>query len=151
NPNPPRLRLLPQVIWPVDEQPVGLACLDSDQIVVMSWTDGGDACLRRLVTAPGEPILGRRVVLEGAVFPYSVAGVGTGKLAVRSLGLEAGPTAGLEREALVYALPELEATARPVGDLYPLQKAVAGPFAHTVDLPPHYPTATGTAPLYPVS
>ena len=151
NPTPPRLRVLPDVSWPAEEQPVALACLGSDDVVVMGWTDDGDSCVRRLTAAPGAQALGPRITLEGAVFPYSAAWVGPGRLAVLSLGLETGAAPGLEKEALVYAVPELETTARPVGDLYPLQGAVAGPFVHGVALPPSYPTATSTAPLYPVS
>ncbi len=153
NPNPPRMWLLPEVQWPADEQPVAIACLGEDDVVVLAWTDAGAACIRRRDVATG--MLRPAIVLADAVFPYSIAWVAPEKLAVLSLGLEdplAEATApGLEKEALVYSLAGGGATERPVGDLYPLRDAVAGPFVHGVDLPPHYPTTTRSAPLYPVS
>lgn len=151
NPNPPRLVPLPGVEWPADEEPVALACLEPTEVAVLAWTADDSAAVRRLDPVAG--VLGRRITLDGAVFPYSAAWVAPGKLAVLSLGLEApaAPVPGLEREALVYALPETEPSALPVGDLYPLQDAVPGPFLHGVELPPHYPTAGGSAPLHPVS
>jgi len=151
NPNPPRLWLLPEVQWPADEQPVGIACLGESDVVVLGWTDAGTACVRRLDAAAAA--LRPAITLEQAVFPYSVAWLAPERLAVLSLGLEdaVAPVPGLEKEALVYSVSGGGSTEQPLGDLYPLSNAVAGPFLHTLDLPPHYPTATGSAPLYPVS
>jgi phage tail-like protein len=152
NPDPPRLRLLSEVSWPTEERPVALACLGRDELVVLGWTADDVACVRRFDPAAGA--LGPAIQLEGAVFPYSIAWVAPGKIAVLSLGLEGdapASTPGIEKEALVYRLPDTEASAVPVGDLYPLRDAVAGQFVRGVTLPPHYPTAAGSAPLYPVS
>jgi len=153
NPNPPRLRVLPEVRWPADEEPVAIACLGEDDVAVLGWTDAGAARVHRF--DPAAAALRPGITLEGAVFPYSVAWVAPGKLAVLSLGLEdaaaQAPVPGLEKEAVVYSLPETDPTALPLGDLYPLRDAVAGPFLHGLGLPPHYPTTTGSAPLYPVS
>ena len=151
NPNTPRLRLIPDVEWPADESPVAIACQGED-VVIVAWTDGDAACVRRLDQTTMR--LGPRTLLQGAAFPYSAAWVAPGRLAVLSLGLEDGatpPAPGLEREALVYTLPETGTTAVPLGDLYPLADGVAGPFVQGVGLPRHYLTRTGSAPLYPVS
>ncbi len=151
NPNPPRLRALSDVRWPADERPVAIACLGAEEVVILGWTDADTACVHRLDPRAGA--LRPGITLEGAVFPYSVAWVASARIAVLSLGLEnaAAPVAGLETEALVYVLPETDPVALPVGDLYPLRDAVAGPFVHAPGLPPYYSTATGSAPLYPVS
>lgn len=146
NPHPPHLINAASVAFAAEEQPVALACRADGVVAVLIWGAGGTARVRMFDAAGWR---GPALTLQGAGRPYSVAWVGRDRLAVLVVGLPG--------EALVYSLPvEGEGDApgvvvAPVGDLYPLTDYTGGPFLHTLDDPPQYPTVAGYAGLHPIS
>lgn len=146
NQHPPHLFDASQVAFASDEQPVALACRADGVVAVLIWVSAGEASVR-LLDATGW--CGPAIMLQGAGRPYSVAWVGLDRLAVLVVGLPG--------EALVYPMPTEPASgtsgsiAEPVGDLYPLTDYTGGPFIHTLNDPPHYPTADGSAGLHSIS
>jgi phage tail-like protein len=153
NPHPPRLLAATQARFAPDEQPVALACSAEGVVAVLIWPSGGEARVRLLDRTGWR---GPVITLRGARRPYSLAWVGTDRVAVL--------VTGVPGEALVYPMPLLLPTdnesgeageagilAEPVGDLYPLSEYTGGPFVHTLSDPPHYPTVDGTAGLHHLS
>jgi phage tail-like protein len=139
-PDPPRLTLVPEPIWPSNETLVGLACSPGGRLAVLSWQPGGAALVRCL-----EPdgSLGPVVGLRGALFAYSLAWLSDQRLAVL--------LAGLPTEAPVFEIGPASGEVDPVGDLHPLPAHNGGPFLHSLDLPPRYPTVSDSAPLQQLS
>jgi phage tail-like protein len=146
NPYPPHLFDASQIIFASDEQPVALACRADGVVAVLIWVSGGGARVRLLDSTGWR---GPAIMLQGAGRPYSVAWVGFDRLAVLVIGVPG--------EALVYPMPiePVSGTtgfiAEPVGDLYPLTDYTGGPFLHTLNDPPHYPTVDGSAGLHALS
>jgi phage tail-like protein len=146
NPHPPHLLEASQITFAADEQPVALACRADGVVAVLIWLSGREARVR-LLDATGWR--GSSIALHGAGRPYSVAWVGLDRLAVLVIGAPG--------ESLVYPMPIEPVSgmtgfvAEPVGDLYPLTDYTGGPFLHTLNDPPHYPTVDGSAGLHALS
>ncbi len=145
NPNPPRLVVWPTSSLPSDEKWVAIATNPDGHLALLTWLNDGTPRVRTLQshqwTAP--------IALMGCRYPFSLSWVAVDRIAVL--------VSDLLTEAPVYAMPKLaigqaEATqVQPVGDLYPLHDHTGNPFLHGLSLPPHYPTAMASAPLYPLS
>jgi hypothetical protein len=141
NPDPPRLiPLSDEVGWASGEEPVAIACSQEGCLAVLSWVDGDDACLRCLEQDGAWLSF---VHLIGARYPYGLAWVSPDRVAVL--------LSSVGTEAPAYHVTKMGGGVQPVGDLYPLRDHDGGPFANGVSLPPHYPTHSGTAPLYRLS
>lgn len=142
NPNPPRLaEFEPGLGGPLDAglDPVALALSPAGRIAVAAWRAAGDAALV-VVDGFGE-IRHPPLDLRGVESPWSIAWLDDRRIAVMTTG---------RREARVFEVPDAEAPwpdgLDALGDRYPLQRDVggaAGPFAHTVQGPPHYPDDAG--------
>ncbi len=153
NPDPPRLRVVETAVWPAEEEAVAIACSPEGCLAVLTWvTADARASARVRLLDPGDRI-GPPTTLQGAPRPYSLAWVSQDEVAVL--------VPGLPSEAPVFRLSTATdgapATALPSGDFYPLRDydaagSFGGPFAHGLDLPPHYPTraASGPGPLAPL-
>ncbi len=150
NANPPRLVIMDEAVWPVEETPVALACSLSGELVCLSWLDEGDAVLRQLTD---EFTLSDAVTLLGSESPYSLAWVASGKAGVLVFGETTDDTPPEPKsEARVYAVDTTLSQQFPSGDLYPLKKDYNfGPFIHGLDYPPHYPSFTGSHALHRLS
>jgi len=146
NQHPPHLSDASQITFAPDEQPVALACRADGVVAVLIWVSGREARVRLLDSTGWR---GPASMLQGAGRPYSVAWVGLDRLAVLVIGVPG--------EALVYPMPTEPASgtsasiAEPVGDLYPLTDYTGGPFLHTLNGPPHYPTVDGSSGLHALS
>jgi phage tail-like protein len=146
NPHPPHLLEASQITFTADEQPVALACRADGVVAVLIWVSSREARVRLLDSTGWR---GPSITLQGTGRPYSVAWVGLDRLAVLVIGAPG--------EALVYPMPiepvsEITGfVAEPVGDLYPLTDYTGGPFLHTLNDPPHYPTVDGSAGLHALS
>lgn len=138
NPDPPRIKIWSKAVLPNDEEPVAIAGNDQGDLAILTWK--GDRAYIRCLNQAGS--LTPAVTLLNARYPYSLTWVGEDRIAVLVPDL---PT-----EALVYAIVGSTDIA-PVGDFYPLQNYREGSFLHGVSLPPHYPTTSGSSPLYPIS
>src|SRR5690606_8993067 len=153
DPDPERLELLPEGLW-AGREAVAIACSPAGRLAVLTWRPGEDA---RLLVQRSRGKLDLEIRLRGVRFPYALTWLSETAVATR--------VPRLPKEALVYDLEDVLAEeadertrlgaarrgVRPVGDVYPLRGAVSGPFAHSPTLPPHYPTAEGTAPLLRLS
>ena len=146
NPNPPRL-----VVWqtsplPDDEKLVAIATSPNSSLTLLTWLTDGTPRVRALQAKQWTPPIN----LMGCRYPFSLSWVTGDRIAVL--------VSDLLTEAPVYAVPklaigqaEIATQVQPVGDLYPLHEHTGNPFLHGVSLPPHYPTATESAPLYHLS
>ncbi|NJN84071.1 MAG: phage tail protein [Caldilineaceae bacterium] len=149
NPDPPRLTRFPLALTPGDN-PVALACQpETGALALLCWTEEDDAVVYLDVQRGAGAT--RRVQLAGAHHPFSAAWVTADRLAVL--------TPGLTGEALVYEMSagleigggiETE-RVEAVGDFYPLRNFSGNPFAHGLELPPHYVTTQGLTALHPLS
>lgn len=142
NPDPPRLSLLLDLA--ASEKFVAFCSSPSGRIALLAWTDKG-AQVQILTSAPTISAPQNLFAGEGQTrpiqFPYSIAFLDENHIAVLATGM---------KEILVYALedtPELI----PTGDIYPLISYTGEPFMHGLDLPPHYPTQSGSSGVYPLS
>ena len=146
NPHPPRLTRLDTVVFPADEAVVGLAASPGGRLALLSWRDG-----QGLVRLLGKgAVLSPPITLHDGLFPWSLAWVSEGHLAIRLVQLpDEAPVYALP--AAAEALPAAGHVLHSVGDLYPLRLSgpplstsqdgpfVPGPFVHGLHLPPHYP------------
>ncbi len=132
--DPPRLFVLAEAVIPDTDDPVAIASSPDGMLAVLCWT--GALAHVHCLGADGRWV--RRVALQDVRFPYSLTWVSAAEVAVL--------TGSLPREALVYDL-ESGDVASTTGNFYPLRQHNGGAFIHGLDLPPHYPTAGGTAPL----
>jgi len=141
NPNPPRMIEVDKVSWPAGERPVAIACSPQGKLAVLSWVEDTNASVRLLseqlqLTSP--------VALLGSARPYSMHWVSESRMAFL--------LAGVTEEAPVYRMDSGQDGMWPVGDLYPLKKNFSkAPFIHSLQLPPHYPTADGSRALHRLS
>ena len=141
NTNPPHLTVLEQVHWPENEKPVAIACNENNDVVILSWIEGEDARLRLI---SGQSELSDAMTLTGSTHPYSMKWITENRIAIL--------LAGINQEAPVYHLDIHQSANWPVGDLYPLKKDFSGgPFLHSLKQPPHYPTASASRALHPLS
>ncbi|MCI0744221.1 MAG: phage tail protein [Verrucomicrobia subdivision 3 bacterium] len=149
NADPPRLNRYGRAVWPQPEQAVAIACNLQGRVALLTWSTDAElnqSATVRCLGATGE--FEPPIQLQGASFPYSLAWVSDERIATLLTGLES--------EAPVYDVsdpsPRGSAT-RPVGDIYPLRdyRSSDGPFLHGLDLPPHYPVTSGSAPLHALS
>ncbi len=141
NTNPPHLTVLEQVNWPENEKPVAIACNESSGVAILSWIEGEDARLRLI---SGQHELSDAMTLSGSAHPYSMQWIMENRIAIL--------LAGINQEAPVYYLDIHQSANWPVGDLYPLKKDFSGgPFLHSLKQPPHYPTASASRALHPLS
>ncbi len=141
NLNPPRLLVLDKLFWPDSEQPVAIACNQLSEVAILCWVDDKDACLRMIST---ELELTGAMQLAGSVHPYSMQWLNHNRIAVL--------IAGIDQEAPVFRVDKQQDTNWPVGDLYPLKADFAhGPFLHSLDQLPHYPTVSGSRGLHRLS
>ncbi|HWC76876.1 MAG TPA: hypothetical protein VG778_05410, partial [Blastocatellia bacterium] len=131
NPDPPRLRILPEAVFPDDEVLIAISCSAEGRLGVLSWRDVVTNARVRCLNDENE--FGDPTDLVGARHPYSMAWVGPERVAVL--------LPEFNTEAPVYPISEGGRGARPVGDLYPLRDYNNGPFVNGITLPPHYPTA----------
>lgn len=141
NTNPPHLTVLEQIKWPVNEEPVAIACNENRDLAILSWIEGEDARVRLI---SGQSELSDAMTLSGSTHPYSMKWISKNRIAIL--------LAGINKEAPVYHLDISKSANWPVGDLYPLKKDFnAGPFLHSLKQPPHYPTASASRALHPLS
>ena len=145
NPDPPRLTRLLDL--PEQENFVALCASPGGRVALLSWSKNQAARLR-LLTAEGKlgaplPLLAAEAqpVSNPVQFPFSIAFLDEDHVAVLVTGLQ---------EILVYKLEDLPQLL-PTGDVYPLVGHTGGPFLHGLDFPPHYPTQSGSAAVYPIS
>ena len=145
NPNPPRLVVWQTSSLPSDELPIGIATNPDGDLALLTWLTDGTPKIRILHSHQWTPA----IALMGCRYPFSLSWVTVDRIA--------GLVSDLLTEAPVYAVPKFavepsEVTqVQPVGDLYPLHEHTGHPFLHSLSLPPHYPTATESAPLYHLS
>lgn len=141
NTNPPHLTVLEQVHWPENEKPVAIACNENSDVAILSWIEGEDARVRLI---SGQSELSGAMTLSGSAHPYSMKWITENRIAIL--------LAGINQEAPVYHLDIHQSANWPVGDLYPLKKDFSGgPFLHSLKQPPHYPTASTSRALHPLS
>lgn len=144
NPDPPRIEPVAELALGA-EVLVGVAVSPEGLCAVLTADAAGDARLRLL----GERGFDAPIALTGARYPYSLAWLGSDRVA---LLLD-----GLEDQALAYPVARGDTRAPPAGEIYPLVDHDGGPFLHGVTLPPRYGTAAAAAdapppsPLYPIS
>jgi len=149
NRDPPRLIVVDGVRWPAGETPRALACSLAGEPVVLSWVEDGEAVLRRVT---GKGALGDPMTLLGSRFPYSLAWVADGRVAVLVCGADDETEGNPKSEARIYPVAAGSSRQYPSGDLYPLKKDYDfGPFVHGPDYPPHYPSLTGSHALHRLS
>jgi len=149
NNNPPQLTVLDGAQWPPGETPQALACSLTGELVVLSWVDGEEAVLRQVT---GEGALGAPMTLLGSHFPYSLAWVADGRVAVLVCGSDEQEERNPKSEARIYPVATGSSRQYPSGDLYPLKKDYDfGPFVHGLDYPPHYQSLTGSHALHRLS
>jgi phage tail-like protein len=143
NADPPRLTVTPATV-PGNEMVVAIACGPGSQVAVLTWMAEGDARLRRLDGAGGytEP-----VTLTGARHPFSLAWRSATEIVVLLAGVDEAPAWDVVSAGDEAGAP----SPLPLGDLYPLRDHDGGPFVHGLTLPPHYATASATAPLHRLS
>lgn len=145
NPNPPRLSSL--IDLAEGEQTVSICCSPGGKVALLSWPADGAARLRLLESdgslgVPHSLLAGEAKPAPNPVrFPYSLAFFDEEHVVVLLTGLP---------EVLVYRLEELPELL-PVGDVYPLVRHDGGPFLHSLQLPPHYPTSTDSTAVCPIS
>lgn len=144
NPAAPRLTIQAQPPTPAPERPVAIATSATGHLAILSWQDGNG----RLHQFDQDGNRVQTFTLEGARYPYTLAWLADNRIAVL--------VTNLNQEALVYDLPPPDSRPpishlRPVGDFYPLRHYQGGAFLHGLTQPPHYPTPTGSLPLYPLS
>ena len=153
NPDPPRLMVAEQAVWPAEEQAVAIACSSAGHLAVLTWVIADASAGARVRLLDAGVRLGPPTTLQGAPRPYSLAWVSDDEVAVL--------VPGLSSEAPVFRLltaaDGAPTTALPSGDFYPLRDydgagPFGGPFAHGLDRPPRYPTraASGPGPLAPL-
>lgn len=127
NPNPPQMTA--RYPLPSSETFVALTAIDQ-QFALLSWkansASNTASYLRLFDFNTGLSIAS---TLSGVLWPYGVAWVGELQLAVLATGLN---------EALLFDLSEAGATLIPTGSTYVLSGNNAGPFAHSLTLPPYY-------------
>lgn len=141
NTNPPHLTVLEQVHWPENEKPVAIACNENSDVAILSWIEGEDARVRLI---SGQSELSGAMTLSGSAHPYSMKWITDNRIVIL--------LAGINQEAPVYHLDIHQSANWPVGDLYPLKKDFSGgPFLHSLKQPPHYPTASTSRALHPLS
>ena len=139
NPNPPQLAATYPL--PASEAFVGLAVM-GQQFVLLSWGSNSAAnTISFLRPFHFDTGLGSAWTLDGVRWPYAVAWLGDQRLAVLATGLN---------EALIFNLEEAGRVLIPAGDTYVLSGLNAGPFAHTLDLPPYYASGVSGLPLRPL-
>lgn len=149
NANPPRLTVMEDVVWPLEEQLVGLACSLQGELALLSWLATGDCQLRRMNE---HYLLTEPLTLLGSETPYSIAWVSNELLAVLLTGTDIGEAAELRNEARVYRVARAKGRQWPLGDLYPLKRDYSfGPFIHGSDYPPHYPAFSTSHALHKIS
>lgn len=150
NADPPRLVKMDRVIWPPGETPVALSSSLKGELACLSWTTSGEAMLRRLTEgcelSPPMRLLGTR-------FPYSLAWVDSGRVAVLVCGrVMEGGVSRVRSEARAYGFETVAQARFPCGELYPLKTDYSfGPFVHGLDAPPHYPAFTASHALHRLS
>jgi phage tail-like protein len=144
NPNPPRLSQLIEL--PEHETFVALCASPGGQVALLSW--GTNQAALRLLTDEENLSAPQSLLASEAgpgpkpiQFPYSIAFLDEDQIAVLVTGLQ---------EVLVYNLEDLRQLL-PIGDVYPLVSHSGEPFVHGLDFPPHYPTQSGSAAVYPLS
>jgi phage tail-like protein len=139
NPNPAQLAAIYPL--PSSEVFVGLTTMDKG-FALLSWgaatPTNTTAFLRPFGFDSG---LGLAWKLDGVRWPYSVAWLGDQRLAVLATGLN---------EALIFNLAEGGRVLIPAGDTYILSTTNAGPFGHTLELPPYYASGLSGLPLRPL-
>lgn len=144
NPDPPRLSLI--IDLPAKEKFVALATSPGGKVCLLSWaTKSAQLRLLTKEQTVGEP----QSLLAGEIkqqtppiqFPYSIAFVDENQVAIMVTGLQ---------EALVYAIEDLPELI-PTGDIYPLISHTGEPFMHGLDVPPQYPTQSGSTAIHPLS
>lgn len=144
NPDPPRLSLV--IDLPAKEKFVALATSPGGKVCLLSWaTKSAQLRLLTKEQTVGEP----QSLLAGEInqktppiqFPYSIAFVDENQVAIMVTGLQ---------EALVYAIEDLPELI-PTGDIYPLISHTGEPFMHGLDVPPQYPTQSGSTAIHPLS
>jgi phage tail-like protein len=140
NPAPPRLDVLDTATFPDATRVVALACSPAGRVAVLIWAADGTARLSCL-TQTGT--FAAPITLRDIRFPYSISWVSETAIAVLLVNVQT--------EAPVYPADRDGVTVDPVGDFYPLRDHNGGPFLHGVVLPPHYPVAAGSEPLYHLS
>jgi len=155
NANPPRLEVLQEVVWPLDETPVAVACSLRGEVALLSWRNAEQAVARLLTP---QLSLSHPMMLLGSRFPYTLAWVAASRIGVLVCGETAdGPPPEPSSEARVYQLAahQIEVSPAqqfPTGDLYPIKIDYDhGPFIHCLDYPPHYPAFNGSHALHPLS
>src|SRR5205085_8321492 len=126
NPNPPRLRVLPETKAIDKERAVALCCSPKGRLALLCWQGmHGDAQVHFL---DENEQIGPATKLNGVSFPFSMAWVTEERLAVL---FDNGPGDGSKvKEAAVYSIPEKALEVSPVGDIYPLKDHTGGPFLH---------------------
>jgi phage tail-like protein len=135
--DPPRGWWLEQASWPAGEKEVAIAASPEGRLALLTWLPGADARLRLL---GDDDRFGPPTTLRGVRFPYSLAWVGSDRVAVLIVRSDTGT-----QEAAVYPISwpaDGSEVVDPVGDLYPLREHALGtPFLHSIDQPPSYLTA----------
>jgi len=144
NPDPPRI--VSRFRLPAGEYFVALAPLDptapTAQFLLLSWAGNSAANQTAWVRIFNETAFsGTLLQLEGVRFPYTIAGLGNGKLAAFATNYN---------EALIYDLANAGNVLLPAGETYILGSSVpgnVGPFVHGFSLPPNYANVAGATPL----
>ncbi|HET6231525.1 MAG TPA: phage tail protein [Longimicrobiaceae bacterium] len=136
NPDPPRISVRVADAWEENETAAGIACGPDGRLAVLTWAADGQGMVR--LVDPETDRIGPPVRLRGGRFPFSIAWVAGGRLAILLSRVN---------EAPVYATDDWEGEAAPVGDLYPLRGHDGGPFLHGLSLPPLYGTDAAPRPL----
>ena len=139
NPTPPSI-LVESAVWDASETPVAIAASPDSRLALLTWTAAESHAQLRILGADGR--FGNPIALGGALRPYSLTWVSSTLVAVLLPGMP---------EAPVFPVDQNEPITLPVGDIYSLRDHDGGPFLHGVNLPPHYPTAASSLPLYKLS
>lgn len=141
NHDPPRVTAVAPI--PAGEFLTGIAEDGAGKFAVLSWgknaADNSTVSLR--VFEQFEKI-GAPMAVSGIHFPYGVAWLPEGRIALLATGT---------KEAFVYDLDEQGRALPPSGETYILADRNAGPFAHVFDAPPYYQSASELVPLLPLS
>ena len=137
DPRPPSIRVAATLDASLD--PVALAVSPDGRVGVICWRADADAVLVRLddQDRPLPPI-----ELVGARWPYSLTWLSGDRIAIMQTNLNEARAYLIDAPLDEWAEPAPEL---PHGDLYPLQRELAGdiePFTQGLKLPPRYPDDT---------
>lgn len=137
NPNPPRLRVLRTATLPAGADPKHIAASPGGRLALLAWREDADALLFTL--EEGRWV--QRFALAGLRFPYALAFLGEGRVALLASD---GPRPAAQ--AFVYELdatPEEDGSALPLGEIHPLLAPWHGGFCNGLAVVPDYPVAAG--------